>query len=429
MKFEEFLKNKGVSQSDYEAMDAKEVAKLHSQYNDSIRKEMLDKFDNVASEKDVKELTKSLETLEKSNKELTEKTVKELQDTLKAQGLEITALKEKGVDGDKQKTILDIIVENKDSIEKSAKEGEANFVINKANFLRAGVTNSTQAFRIDEIGQIAIRRFTIRELFQVVPVGTGSNGVIRYTDWDDASIVRAAATVAEGGTFAESTAVFEERTLNLKKIGDTIPMSEEVLFDAPRFAAELNSFLEINVALEEDDQLYDGDGTGSNLTGIFTTAEEFVAVASGITDANVFDLIIKMKENMTTGKRSKFQPDFVLMNAADITLMTLKKDGDKNYIMPPFVNLTTGGFVVDGVRVIESAAVTADTMVMGDSRWAKIYEVEGFNITTGHSGTQFVADLITVKAKKREAILIRNVDKGAFKKETGIAAALVTLAI
>ena len=129
---------------------------------------------------------------------------------------------------------------------------------------------------------------------------------------------------------------------------------------------------------------------------------------------------------MTSGKRSKYMPNFALMNISDINKMKLKKDGNENYIMPPFV--TDGGQTVDGLTIIQSAAVTADTMLIGDGRYGSIYEVEGYNVTTGHSGTQFVEDLVTLKAKKREGLLIRVADRGAFKKETGIAAALVTLA-
>ena len=384
-----------------------------------------------ATKEELKSANDAIEAFKKENKESLDghqKTIDELVKSLETQGAEMTKLKEKGAAATVGKTIEEVLKDNKEQIEKSAKEKghEANFTVTKANFVRAGVANSTQALRIDSIGQLAHRAFTLRNLFNIIPVGEGSNGVVRYSDWDEATKVRAAAMVAEGGTFPESTAAFEEFTLDLKKIGDTIPISEEALYDIPRFARELDNFLSVNVALIEDDQLYDGDGTGNNLSGVYTTAEEYVAAASGISDASIYDLIVKMSEDMTSGKRSKYMPNFALMNIVDINKMKLKKDANENYIMPPFV--TDGGQVVDGITIIQSAAVTADTMLIGDGRYGSIYEVEGYNISTGHSGTQFVEDLVTLKAKKREGLLIRDADRGAFKKETGIAAALVTLA-
>ena len=68
-------------------------------------------------------------------------------------------------------------------------------------------------------------------------------------------------------------------------------------------------------------------------------------------------------------------------------------------------------------------------MVIGDRRIAKIYEMGGVVLSKGLSGTQFVEDEMTLKARKRMAFLIRAADKGGFLKVTSIDAALVALAI
>ncbi len=410
--FKEFLAEKGITEDKYAEMSAKEVAKLHSEYQDAIGKHFTDAFEEFKKDNDTKEATKQFEAFQK---------------VLEAQGEVLTKLEARGVETKKDGAVLKAIKDNAEDIKKAVdqKGHIAKFTV-KADVLRASVTASTQALRLDSIGQLAHRKFVLRDLFPKVPVGPGSNGVIRYADWDEASKVRAAAMVAEGAAFPESTAVWEEFTLNLRKIGDSIPKSEELMQDAPRFARELEEFLRVNIGIIEDDQLYDGDGTGQNLTGIFTTAEEYVAAASGISAASIYDLIVKISEDMTSGKRSKYMPNFALMNIVDINKMRLEKDANENYITPPFV--TDDGTEVAGILIVESAAVTADTMLVGDSRWATIYEVEGFNVETGHINDQFTKDMITLKASQREAILVRVADRGGFKKETGIAAALVTLA-
>lgn len=349
----------------------------------------------------------------------------ELKSIVEKQGLKIEGFVNK--ESKKDKTILQQIEAEKDGISRAVnKEVKEHEFVVKANTTRASVANSTQALRLTDIGQLAHRRLVARDIFQVVPVGPGSNGVIRYADWDDATKVRAAAMVAEGNQFPESTAAWEEFTLDLKKIGDTIPVTEEMVQDAPRFAAELRSFLDTNVAIIEDTQLVTGDGTGNNLKGVYVAAPTYTPVASGIADASVYDLIVKVSEAITKPYGSKYMPDFVMMNITDINRMKLKKDANDNYILPPFA--TSNGMNIDGIVVIECNAITANTFVLGDSRFAKIYEVEGYNVSTGYTGDQFIKDLMTLKAKKREALLMRNVDLTGFLKVTDIDAALTTLA-
>ena len=114
------------------------------------------------------------------------------------------------------------------------------------------------------------------------------------------------------------------------------------------------------------------------------------------------------------------------MNISDINKMKLKKDANDNYIIPPFVDRS--GNVVDGVTVIEDNQVAANTMFIGDSRFARIYEKTGLEISEGRVDAQFIEDAMTIKVRKRLAFLIRTVDQTGFKQVTSISGALTTLA-
>jgi len=299
------------------------------------------------------------------------------------------------------------------------------FVV-KANTLRASVVDNPAALDLTDIGQLATRKLTVYDMFTKIPVGRDQNGVVRYTDWDDATKVRSAAAVAEGAAFPESTAAWATYTLELKKVGDTVPVSEELLYDAPRFAAELKSFLETNVAVVIDTALVDGAGTGATILGIKAQIPNYAAAAAGITDANIYDLIVKVRESITSSYGSKYSPNVALMNIADINKMKLKKDINNNYIMPPFV--TKDGNVVDGMLILECNAFAANTMAVGDSRYGKIYEEPGMYVATGYDGSDWSNDMQTMKARKRLNLLIRTVDQTGWKEVTSISAALVTLA-
>lgn len=299
------------------------------------------------------------------------------------------------------------------------------FVV-KADTLRASVVGNQAALDLTNIGQLATRKLTMYDIFPKVPVGTDQNGVVRYVDWDEATKVRSAAAVAEGAAFPESTAKWATYTLELKKVGDTVPVSEEMLYDAPRFAAELKSFLETNVNVVIDTALVTGAGTGATILGIKAQIPNYTAAAAGITDANIYDLIVKVRETITSSYGSKYSPNVALMNIADINKMKLKKDANNNYIMPPFV--TRDGNLVDGILVMECNAFAANTMAVGDTRYGKIYEEPGMYVATGYDGSDWTNDMQTLKARKRLNLLIRTVDQTGWLEVTSISAALTTLA-
>lgn len=371
------------------------------------------------------ELKKSVESIEEKSKEVLTSFEKMRDDFTNL----VEDVKKKQAERVADNATLESIKEATGEIEKAVTKGvnEAKFNV-KANVTRASVGSSTDAYRLTDIGQIATRQLRLYDLFAKVPVGPASNGTVRYSDWTTAT--RAAAAVAEAGTFPESTAAWTEYTLTLQKIGDSIPVTEEMVRDQPRFAAELDQFIETNVNIKVDTDLLSGDGTSPNIKGIYTYAGTYSAAASGITAANQYDLIVKMVENITNGYNGKYRPNFVLMNMVDINKMRLKKDSTNNYIVPPFAYVSPTGDTINvsGLTVVECGALTANTMVVGDSRFAKIYEIDGYEASVGYINDQFTKDLMTMKAKKRLALLVRTADAGAFKKCTDIAANLVTLA-
>lgn len=368
----------------------------------------------------------ALETKNVSLKEVTE--FKTLVDEVSAMALEMKALKETPK-GEVKKELSVVLKENKEKLKSMAKGLSGEELVVKALVDRSDITNNQQAYDLGDIGQLATRKLSLYDLFPKINIGeSNNNGVVRYYDWDSATTVRAAAAVAEGVAFAESTAKWAKGSVALQKIGDTIPVTEEFFEDEAMFASELNLFLQINVALEIDRQLALGDGTSNQIVGLNSSISAYTLPGTGtVVDPSIYDLIIKVSEDITSTGGAKYQPNFAVMNVSDINRMKLKKDANNNYVLPPFV--TRDGSQVGSIVVIESNIITANTMVVGDSRFAKIYEKGGIVLSKGYSGTQFVEDEMTLKARKRIAFLIRNADAGGFLKVTDIDAALAALAI
>ena len=376
-------------------------------------------LENAVSKEDYNALKLELDTLKSDStiKDLLNETVEKL-----AQIEESTNSKNEA-----SKTLSQVLKENKEAIQDIAKGISKSEVVVKADVLRASIAGNQQATELSDIGQLAHAKLTAYDIFRKIPVSeSNNNGTIRYYDWDSATIARAAAAVAEGAAFPESTAAWVTETLTIKKIGDTLPVSEEFYEDEAMFAAELGMFLDTNVKIKRNNDLVNADGTGNNIKGIVASVDAYTPVASAISDANIYDLFVKVSESITATGGSKYSPDFCMMNIADINKMKLKKDANENYIIPPFVS--RDGSNVAGIVVLEENSITANTMVLGDRRYARIYEKAGITLSRGLVNAQFTEDMETLKVRTRLAFLIRGADKGGFAKVTDIATALVTLA-
>jgi len=83
---------------------------------------------------------------------------------------------------------------------------------------------------------------------------------------------------------------------------------------------------------------------------------------------------------------------------------------------------------IPGLTIVEDNNLADNTLVVGDSRFGRIYEKPGVVISEGLVNAQFTSDLKTLKARVRILFLIRNVDKTGFLKCTNINTALATLA-
>jgi len=424
MKFKQFLVSKGITEDAFKAMEAGEQAKVHTEYLDALA-------EKTVSRTDYDQLKADFDAYKEKG---VEKTVTdELTTKLEQLALEVKEKADKG-ETSKGKSFLETVKENRANIDGSTKEKgtgkEFEFVV-KADTLRANVVGNPNALDLGMNSLLATRKLTVYDLFPKVPVGKNRNGVIRYVDWDAATIARAAAAIAEGGTFPEDTVKWATYTLGLQKVGTSVPVSEEFTYDDEMFVAEVEAFLRNDVEIKIDTDLINANGTAPNIKGLVAQCTAYTAAASGIVDPSIYDLIVDVKRSITVGGGSKFNPDFALMNITDINKMLLKKDVNHQYVAPPFSkNGDTGvaEFVVAGVRVIECNAVTANTMVVGCSGYGKIYEEPGFYVATGYDGSDWSSDMMTMKARKRLNLLVRTQDQVGFAKVASISAALTTLA-
>ena len=343
-------------------------------------------------------------------------------------GTEVAKMKEADVQAKslKVKSTEEELKDNMVEIKALAKGTAHKDVEIKANTLRSSISNNTESYRLMDIAKLSHTKLSMYDVFAKIPVsGSNNNGVITYTDWDESTTVRAANMIAEGGTFPESTATFIEKSLPIRKVGDTLPVSEEFYEDEARFAAELGMFLQTNIDLKVDDQICNGDGTGQNLKGLISSSTTFSATGlSTVQGATFYDLLAITPE-MNIGHGSKYMFDVVFMNKKEINRLRLSKDSQGNYIIPPFVS--QNGTQVDGMVVMESNVVPDNECILGDRRYGKIYEIAGLTMAKAPVGTQFVEDIETIKVRKRLGFLVRESEARAFIHISDITTAITAI--
>lgn len=305
----------------------------------------------------------------------------------------------------------------------------------KTQVSRAGVSGTTMAMRLLEVGQLAYKGLRMSQLFQHFPVDPSSNGYIRF--YDQNSLTRASAPTNEGNNAPESAITWIERTLQVQKIMDSIPVTKEAWKDVYFIQQEVDRLLNINLAIKEDQQLWAGTGVSPQLAGLFPSAQVFDATSDsnfayqyspagggvGAYNANIFDLISTVRVaimNATNadgsqGKQSKYQPDTVVMNPADILTYRLTKDSFGRYLFD-----TEDLAKIAGMNLVESSTVTAGTLVVGDFRYGRIFDLDPVTVEMGYVNAQFVQDAMTILAEKREALLVRNADADGFASVSSI---------
>lgn len=357
----------------------------------------------------------------------------ELLDQVNEIGLDLKGMKEEGLntidDLAAEVVIEKAIKDNKENIAsfKNSDSKQTGLVLNlKATVLRSAITSNTMAYRVDGIGQIQRRRIFLEELFTSGRVSANNHGVIRYVDQQ--ALTDNSATISEGNAFPSSNITWIERNLPVQKVGDSIKLSREMMDDVDYVNSEVQNFLLRNVNLKVDEQLLSGDGVAPNLIGLATSATAFAAGAYGgtVADANIYDLIAIVSAQIQTD--TSYLPTEVLMSQDTAVKMKLKKDGENNYLIPAFVVPTANGEItVDSMRVIVNSGVTTNTMYVGDFTRGTVYSSDDLQLEMGYENDDFTKDLVTVKARRRLALLIRNVDTTAFSYVSDVDAALAAI--
>lgn len=268
------------------------------------------------------------------------------------------------------------------------------------------------------------QRLTIADL---LGSGSISGSAIQY--FVEGALEGALASVAEGGEkpqihFADPTPV----TDSLKKLAGWISLSDEMLEDLPFVVSEINGRLLYQLALIEEQQLLNGAGTGSTITGLLNrSGVQTEARGNAASGDTIADTVFRAITKVQTG--SGMDADGLVIHPADYQGLRLAKDLNGQYYGGGFFSGAYGNGSVSeapnlwGVRTVVTPAIAQGTVLVGAfGQGATVYRKGGVRVeSTNSDRDDFTHNKVKIRAEERLALAARY--PSAFVKTTITAAA------
>ena len=246
------------------------------------------------------------------------------------------------------------------------------------------------------------RVLTIRDL---LPVGRTSSNLVQYTKenvFTNNAGPQYSSPNRENVTKPESGITFTMANAAVQTIAHWIPVSKQVLDDAPMLQSYINGRLMYGLKLEEEDQLLNGDGTGANLSGLLDSGN-FTAYSRAQTGDTNIDAL---RRAITQAALSNYSVDSVVLNPADWEEIELTKDTAGNYIMANPAVLA--GPQIWGKRVVATNSISAGTFLVGGFLMgAQIWDREDAAVQVSfEDGSNFIKNMATILAEERIALTV-----------------------
>ncbi|EFN5317577.1 phage major capsid protein, partial [Escherichia coli] len=240
-----------------------------------------------------------------------------------------------------------------------------------------------------------LRRLTIRDL---LAQGRTSSNALEYVR--EEVFTNNADVVAEKALKPESDITFSKQTANVKTIAHWVQASRQVMDDAPMLQSYINNRLMYGLALKEEGQLLNGDGTGDNLEGLnkVATAYDTSLNATGDTRA---DIIAHAIYQVT---ESEFSASGIVLNPRDWHNIALLKDNEGRYIFGGPQAFTSN--IMWGLPVVPTKAQAVGTFTVGGFDMAsQVWDRMDATVEVSREDRDnFVKNMLTILCEERLAL-------------------------
>ena len=240
-----------------------------------------------------------------------------------------------------------------------------------------------------------LRRLTIRDLLAQGRISSNSLDYVRENIFTNS-----AGPVAEGNLKPESNLTFTKETANVKTIAHWIQASRQVMDDAPMLESYVNNRLLFGLALVEEGQLLNGDGTGDNLTGLNKVATAYDATLN-VTGDTMAD---KIAHAIFQTSESEFEASGIILNPRDWHAIALLKDADGRYIFGGPAAFAAK--VMWGLPVVATKAQALGTFTVGGFDLAsQVWDRMDATVEVSREDRDnFVKNMLTILCEERLAL-------------------------
>ncbi len=237
-------------------------------------------------------------------------------------------------------------------------------------------------------------------------------GMAAVVYMEETTFTNAAAERAEAAAYAEATLALTQRSVTVRSVGTSLPVTDEQLADVDGVQAYLDQRLGFMVRQRVDSQILVGDGVAPNLTGTLNVAgiNTQAKGADSVPDA-IYKGIVLVQ---TTGRA---EPNVAIIHPSDWQDVRLLKTADGVYIWGSPSD--AGPDRIWGLPVIRTTAVTQNTGIVGDyARFSGLHIRSGLEVLTGFVNDDFTNGLLHIRAGIRVAMV--HYRPSAFTQITGI---------
>jgi HK97 family phage major capsid protein len=256
---------------------------------------------------------------------------------------------------------------------------------------------STRPARIAEYTPIATRPIQVTD---IIPQSNTTAAAILFMEVTTQT--NNAIEIGEGVAYPEAAIALTERTSTVRKIGTILPVTDEQLDDVPQVRTMLEDILPFMVRQRLDQQVFNGNGTPPNLTGLLTVAG-IQTQAKGADPVPTAFLKAMVKVRVGTGRAV---PSGILIHPTDWQIVKTLQDTTGQYIWGnPAV---TGPDTMWGLPMVQVDAGSAGTAVVADFRnFTRLYFREGVGgVEVGYVNDDFKLGQRSLRADVRAAFVV-----------------------
>ena len=255
-------------------------------------------------------------------------------------------------------------------------------------------------------------------ILDLIPMSSTTSNTIEYVK--EKTFTNNAATVAEAsvttgttGLKAESVLAYELATATVQTIAHWIPVTNQMLADAPVIEGLIGNRLIYGLNQELEDQILSGDGNSPNMSGILASGLSTIGLSAGSTyggQANVVDAAFAAA--LIVRATGLAQPNAFVFNPTDWAAVRLMRESAVTGNVNPGAYLygppsQSGPATLWGRPVVEALGMTANTVLCGDFQLGcMLFDREQAAITTGTIDDQFVRNMRTILAEMRAAFAV-----------------------